>query len=492
MVNCLKGCVSNFLGGPIQVPIDGNNIGPWVRVFFADGEGETISVGNQSSPGLSNHAVIKSFEYGSSNGVQCKVEIIDEEGGAFEQFIQKLLKCINESSKSYNMKVQFGWIVANCEGNTTAMSSPVLTFSLINIEITLSEGKIKFTIHGQDIFQAVFVSREDKNFGTDDNPMRIKNAIQKLMSGEEPKINVEYFRKSASGSISTFDFDPEFGPGGPKAVWTSDNQNKLNTAMKWLEPFVTDRKKGITPKWDSTASDPTVILWEDLTPDCQQQVSAARIIGTYVVNGGQCSNVISFSPNINWIVAFSNLASGGDTGSATTGETKKKQPTDTDCAVQSEKTGVQQSIQITGPALAVYGPKQALEQTNKAQQANNRANSSVNSGVIQPITAELRIQGDPSFQFCSLKDWAGKFVAIVVINPFHLADTGDGGCGDWLAQPGCNAVLSNRHWRIESINHQIKEGSFTTTLKVVLDTPGFNYEAGTGLGGDGFQIENAC
>jgi hypothetical protein len=42
------------------------------------------------------------------------------------------------------------------------------------------------------------------------------------------------------------------------------------------------------------------------------------------------------------------------------------------------------------------------------------------------------------------------------------------GCGDWswLASSGCNALLSDRDYWVTAINHSIREGSYTTTLKV--------------------------
>ena len=45
-------------------------------------------------------------------------------------------------------------------------------------------------------------------------------------------------------------------------------------------------------------------------------------------------------------------------------------------------------------------------------------------------------------------------------------------------------ILSNKNWMIMGVNHQIKEGSYTTTLKLFLAVPGQQDEPGTTLGGN--------
>ncbi|MGL1636394.1 hypothetical protein ACSTJT_23245, partial [Vibrio parahaemolyticus] len=74
--------------------------------------------------------------------------------------------------------------------------------------------------------------------------------------------------------------------------------------------------------------------------------------------------------------------------------------------------------------------------------------------------------------------------SIVVINPFHIQDVGGEDCGEWLQAETCNAVLSNRQWLVLGTSHEIKEGSYTTTIKVRLDAPGTDISIGEPLGGD--------
>jgi hypothetical protein len=114
---------------------------------------------------------------------------------------------------------------------------------------------------------------------------------------------------------------------------------------------------------------------------------------------------------------------------------------------------------------------------------------------VQPITADLRILGDPRAQFVYMDRWMGQSVSIVAINPFHIAGGGNGGCGDWLAKPMCNQILSNKSWKVHAVNHSIKEGSYTTTLKLFLEAPGIQIGHDDPLGGVGSMgptVKNTC
>lgn len=472
-MNCLVGCASNFASGPLKQTVEGENLSPWIVVRF---EGQTaVTVGNKSAPANDNTAVIKSFEFGMSNGAGCEVEILDEQGGSFHTFVERLSKSITLASQDYKMEIQFGWTIKNCDGTFDVKSSPVLTFLPMHIEIDFAEGKIKFKIIGTDLIQVVFVSRENQTFGTDENPMPLKEAIKQLFSEDEPKIQAQFLRLESDGSLSEWDFD-----GDVKGAWECDRQNKLSTAMSWISSFRTDRNKGIVPTWDCAASEPTVIFWEDPGQECGALVSPDAILGTWIVNGGKCSNVVSFTTKLNWMAAFSRMGTGGGM-SPGSGETTQKSKA---CNIIAKNAGVQQTISIDKYAWNFYGPKNALKETDKSQNANNDANRS-NSGSLEAIDAELRFQGDPSAELCSPKTILGKYCSIVVINPYHLLGISDAGCGNWLASPPCNEILSNRRWQIQGVQHSIQEGSYTTTLKVKLAVPGIDTNPGSPLGGEG-------
>ena len=120
---------------------------------------------------------------------------------------------------------------------------------------------------------------------------------------------------------------------------------------------------------------------------------------------------------------------------------------------------------------------------SKAHTANARA-----LPPAAAIEAELVIQGNPYLDdplFLS----AGSECSILVINPFTLRPgvnkTNSSACStDWLADPPMNRFLSNQHWLIQGVSHEIKEGSFTTTLKVWLATPGVDIDYDAKLSGE--------
>jgi hypothetical protein len=217
-------------------------------------------------------------------------------------------------------------------------------------------------------------------------------------------------------------------------------------------------------------------------------------LGAFIVNGGKCSNVISFTPNINWPAAFATLARGGNAGGADNAHGVKKDNTRAGCKYQTENTGIKQNVEATRWAKDIYGPERSTEETEKSQMAHNKANN-VREGIM-PIEAELRIQGNPHPNFVDSRFIQGSWASIVVVNPFTIDGNWYGGCGDWmiLADSVCNNILSNKHWRVTGVNHQIKEGSYVTTLKAKLDAPGIDIQSGESLGTDpdAYVPDNAC
>lgn len=843
---CLVGCINTFSCGPLVTTVPTDNPAPWVKARFGKGTGgimtdEIITVGNESCQiedqryGEKHHAAIKSMEYGTVDGHKCKLEIVDEEGGAFFYFFRRILKCLDRASIEYQFQVQWGWTGTDCNGFPYAEASPIITFLPINIEVSFSDGVVKYNITGTDAFAVSFVAREDENTGRDDTRVCLQDAIEDIMEKNEPKAKVQFLRKEPSGAITTWKYKP-LGPcydRGPKCAWTYDNQNKMGTVSRWTEPFRTDRDKGVLFQWDNIPSSPTVTMWEDNAIECDESPSCgANHIGTFIVNGGKClcvgtpiltrdgwkriewivknqyagkvacvddfgnlswkpitnwykntlngrkyikvhlhnnrqraasisggiftddhdiltnegyvaihdlditshkihsgtfrpseevhqaiigmmlgdghirkghnnfecvhsekqgkyaryksdilgmsiknklhkkygtlkkisgtsspywrkmrktwydcdgkkvnqeilkdfsaislaflfmddgclkltkntynaeiatccftqeevdliidaikklgvncyrresdkyprihfdtintnklsqlispyipscmdrktlprhrlsskkeldkqpipffdefdlircedkevknktvycidvedhhnfithsgvvhncSNVISFNPNINWPTGFAAMAQGGLAGATQNSEGKKKDnERPKGCAPQGgSKAGIMQSIPHSRQGTDYYGTDKNTEQSEKGQMAHNKAN--INREGIQPIEAELRIQGHPGHKFVDAWDIHAAYAAIVVINPFTLAGPWWDGCGDWqvLADSGCNTVLSNKYWKVMGVNHQIKEGSYVTTLKCILPVPGVDISAGQPLGGD--------
>jgi hypothetical protein len=157
---------------------------------------------------------------------------------------------------------------------------------------------------------------------------------------------------------------------------------------------------------------------------------------------------------------------------------------------QGTEAGTQLQATITQQAFDSYGTKVANEESLKSEIAHNRA--SVVTSIQNPgVTSQLRILGNPSDRFCNFG--AARNLSIVVINPFHIRNMGQ--CGDWLAQPGCNELFTNRLWMCKSINHSISVGSYTTTIEAFLVAPSIQISGSDPLGGQGSggpTLENNC
>src|ERR1017187_7180714 len=97
-----------------RMPVDAEIISPFVMVQI----GEGISVGNLSAPSMDNEAVIKSFEYGTSNGLSVSIEILDEQGGAFDQSMAKMKTTLCEDQM---IRIIWGWMRVDC---ATGQASP--------------------------------------------------------------------------------------------------------------------------------------------------------------------------------------------------------------------------------------------------------------------------------------------------------------------------------------------------------------------------------
>jgi hypothetical protein len=476
--------------------VDADNIAPWVQLNFFRAKTPDpknpngppvdsgkfspyfVTVGNQSSAFNENTAIIKSFQYGLSQpgGNGCTVEISDVEGTSLQYWMEVINKSLDKVPESYKMGVKFGWTGQNCNGGPASDLPISATHYFIpkSIESTYEGGLIKYIISGEDTNSRVFESRSEEVEGNDKQRVPLKNAIRNLFRNNSPAINnVSFLRLTSQGKTEEWGFKPsEGGFAGPKSVWKADQQNAMATAIKWLSCFTTDKEKGIFPAWNSAKPGGELVFWEDTKTGCKESIDpcGGRSIGTYIVNGGKCSPVISFAPRVQWNFT-SARPSGGAAGPGSAAATK----IEGGCNVSGK--GGQAQIPISEYAWDTGGgPLDAGKRQAAAAVAHERANMS-----FQGIECELKIQGDPTLTE-PLK-MIGRVASIVVINPYRLG--GFGTDANWLAVSDCNEVFSNKAWMIKGVSHEIGGGSYTTTLKLFLATPGIDIDRGLPLGGAG-------
>lgn len=462
MANCSHECIAQYSCSK-EEPLDGAIFAPFVELNIA---GEVITVSNDSNP-ESNKAVIKSFQYGysvSGGGVGAEFEIASEGQEAIVSVIRGLNKTYNQAADDIEkVKLTFGWIIKKCDGFIRKMSSKEIHLLMKTMQTSYENGTIKIKLQCQDLIARTQDTRVEGNPGSDDNKVGLKEAIDLIFERNSPIIAVEW-----DGLGSDWEFEIG-GTVGPKAKWPTDQQNAMAAARKWLATQKTNNKKGILFSYD--AENTKFVITEgknwhcDEVPDCCQ-----NNVGTYVVNGGNCSNVLSFAPTVDW--QLNQHSSGGTSGGDNTSASDEKAKPD---CKEKEDGGSATTNTVPGNSKDYTTGKTSTRLAETAAAAEEESNKPY---VIKgSIEAELTIMGDPNY--CNPIDNLGQTVSIVVLNPLYLQSC------TWIANPRCNHVLSNKNWLVKGVSHQIDSGKFTTTLKVLLAVPNSDLKQGDPLGGMG-------
>lgn len=473
-LDCLAtyGCLA-----PVE-PTEGVILTPFVEISFGN-RAKLLMSGNISSP-PDNRAAIKSFEFGFGTGSAgdsgIKVEIVDEGGFTYRNILKEINKSVKyQGEDARRTSARFGWIKVDCEGNSSVVTNEdygkSLYFMAHNIETSFENGVIKLMFSGINLMYSD--TRITESLGDESNKMSLKQALVELFSEKDPTVdegNINFL--SADGGELEFK-NSDGGNDGPYGVWPCDQQNALAVARKWLSSVTTKNGKGILIQYDPTG--PGITFLED--PGKNSEDCCERSVGTYIVNGGNCSPVISFTSNIKWGPPHS-----GKGGSAP-GASGSKSDVDIEPEEGVEEGGPQTSLTVQQHEFMWRNPEDMAEKTEEGNTAQAEAANPYEA--LPGIDAELKIQGDPSFN--DPVGLTGKWVSVIVINPFYIK--GDEGECIWLARPICNSVLSNKEWMILGCCHQITAGSYVTTLKLRLEVPNRDIDASEPLGGSGCGTE---
>jgi hypothetical protein len=501
-------------GSCIKRPLQAEGLSPFVRMSFpamntgsgASG-GQTfttidpnpapdLTVGNKSNA-PNHHAVIRSFQYGQSDGNGAEVEVFDEEGGEFDLFVNKIVKVLSDGN-DFGCQVEWGWAIAHCNGSFSVVRSSPHYFLILSVGITFQSTGMMFKLELQDLMEPLFETRPDDTFEN----VTLKKAIEELFTVKaNPKLNSVKFKRftphaggqspcnnlvdnnDMGNQTQTVDVDSmddfKFKGALENSVaekWECKNITPLGAVREWLKDKMTDRDRGTIIFWNSVSAKPELVVLEDPLPKCWgdlAQEQCSRSLGTYIVNGGKDSPVLSFDPQIKFNFAAAAKAGAGVDNESARGENERGQPCPEGQGNQNAGPtrpggGDTTFVQMNEAFNQIYGPGN-IRLALQGVAAQSRANK-----TYENIEAELRIQGDPTLDNpFTIKV---KTVSLVVVNPFHLrnnpAGGNFGGCPEWLVGPPCNQVLSNKNWFIKGVSHEIKEGSFTTTLKLYLPAPG--------------------
>jgi hypothetical protein len=469
MVNCLAGCIKDYAEGTLfdNIPdnLSAQNFSPYIKADLISA-GIGITVGNKSYPYRKNKAIIKSINFGFGDSVEGSIEIIDEEGGSFALFMDYLLKCPKDSEIDRSIiKLQVGWTTANCNNFSKRTSeSPIVESIIIDAQTSISNGLIRFTLNFSSKDKILQNSREAKIFGEEvgGRKMKLNDAIDQL-AAIEPRLQVIHARYNDDGRLQILPEGHKWSPvEEPKTSWQTDNLDRYSVIQKWIESYRVNNgggEKGILVTHSLLKPD-VIYLLED--PGEIGEGSNERQIGTFIANGGNCSGVLEFSPSVNFTAPMPSKAVGGSTNPmGSENELKRKQKEKNEL----ENTGTQQTIVISQQAIATMG-REASVNVNKSQNKHSEANQITDINFEKPIEAELKIVGTTDQRFWT-SVLTGLSIGIVVINPFHIQEKNND-CGDFLRTSSCHPIFSSKKWKLMGITHVIQEGSFVTTLKVML------------------------
>lgn len=503
-------CVSAYTDGlNVVFPERGHVFSPWVAIAFVDtsnnSNAATITVSNRSSEATNpkHCAVIKSMELGHSNGFGVKVVIHDTQGGSFEQFMRHLLMDWNTVKDTHPssifMKIQFGWAKNGCSAPLPRSASPPYFVACTGIESSYSEGKFVFEIQGDDLAKVSFEGAvEWQQGGEGQEGMHLLHAITTLMCDSvAPNLAKVTFKTLHGQTVVTSSSNPNNPSSrdpllfkastraeqqyGPKGKWDAKGQTKIDVVRRWLDECPSINGNSWVAQYDPTTEDSQLVIWENALPMCNDQPDSffdATSLGTYIVNGGPSSPVIEFNPKIRWDWAAVVGAGGQMSDQKLNGLTTDgaKNP-GAECLPRSEVEGAGGLTQ-TNPSDF---HKDYHGSNSLTENAHSDAVAKKTISHYDDIAADLVIIGDPTFCPPSLAVGT-RNISIVMINPFHLVPSSSS-CGEYLSQPPCNAILSNKGWIITSVTHRIEAGVYTTTIGVKLAAPGKSLPADSHLGG---------
>jgi hypothetical protein len=476
---------TNFISNKLITPqnnLDFAVLTPFVTITVAAG-GKSITVGPNSMP-PDNTVSILNMEFGAvgvagGGGQSLKVELIDERGGEFYKFAESLWKCISTNASTAKVTAEWGWIGLNCDGSPQKIPEVPTKVQaiLVGLDVSFAEGKFKYTMNATDIGPITSVAKSDETFGSNKNWIPITQAIRELCENVEPKCNIEFKNLNKNGQPLIWEDGTEEGP---KNYWPSKLGSKIEIIHSWIHDYTTIDQKGFTLLNDNTKEN-TLVLTEQMRPEEGSKGQDNMSLGTFVVNGGECSVVLDFTTNFNWTLGLSSHNIGGtvdQNGQAVKAEEKYNATTN---APEQKQGGIATNTIINSRANETKPQEKVAEKTVIANQ--EALKSMIAPGGGAPIEAQLRIMGMP-FEDFIFPIFKGKLYAgIIVINPFNLESSGD--CPNWLQTSLCNKVLSNKYWVIEGCNHMIKGGNYTTTLKLTLPVPMIEFTPGTPAGGPG-------
>ena len=449
----------------------------------------------------------------------------------------------------YKVKVQFGWYITGGNdmdvcgqpsglpntqqppgtNSSYILASPVMWFLVQFVNVHFENGKFIYEIEGIDTLQRGQESMITHTWGNEQKPMYFTRAVELLGRNSFPPFRVQFKQLDPDNKVVDMQFVRRPGAlldrqsitdntdcqgWGPFDIWEASTKSPLDVITTWYKVAnavdLTGKNSkglGITLNYDPVykfvppqgdCPNPCsavlpqygmVTLWAGTNPYGNASYTDAqmnnRMKAVYIVNGGNCSPVLSFAPSFKYNVVGAQAAAAQRAGGSNTtwGGKMVNQligMVRTRLAITSSTGPIRNRVVVRGrDALRVNRAA-----TGTQVRSYNMMMANLLSGAIE---AELRVEGDPSDWMCTpgvitgcngvASTSSGSTVGIIFINPqFLINGQGVADCPGWAtSDPAdaefrsiCNELLTNKGWQVMGIEHQFKDGSYTTTLKLKL------------------------
>ena len=475
---------------------------------------------------------IKDFTYSFVDGCKVEATIVDVNGGKFRTFFESIPgKDCSVDPTPLSVLCNFGWIYVDQYGNKNIFdlsktqtitilgdeqnppvdpfegnreTSYYLNFLVQKIDLETKDGFWIYKLTMLDMTLATQIgSKSKETFGTEQNKSNLETALDNTIKSTKCKIDAggakgnkpsfmfatqvkppNPFRNAEVGSynpalaqkvIKKFKFASSDGGGyqGPNSIYNADGLCPIDAARTWCNSVVTEKGNGMYFMMDCRSRRPFLYIVEDNLNEndkkgCATTQKSNCPLITYVVNGGNASSVLGFSPKIE-LVPVNAMASTGPNANAA----NSKEPNNVKdgnvipgkCKEKNDQKGfgVETFLAVPSANLNFRAPKIANDKEFEALWANSEASKVTE--VASPVEADLTIIGDP--WYASPLSIVGTFISVIYLEPYAVGGYENLGCDYALTSSSVNPYFSRDNYLVNGIVHNIDEkGSFTTVLKL--------------------------
>ena len=432
----------------------------------------------------------------------------------------------NEGNADLIGHINIGWIIKDCNGNTKKFTMIEVNNNESNMYETEDGTEVTSGPYIYGIFRKADVTYENTIYKVtlsfvDGGSFAEENKMDLLCFSEEHagtfteallkavKFNCDNRESDLTQTVSRVSFIPgsdaiskwsfgqnDGGKNGPKSVYNGLRTTLFSFLREISNYVLTDNKKGWWFGYDNgSCGKPSVLLVEDRNPSLcisDKGINSNGQLVTYVVNGGNCSPVIKFTPSFNSVPVKkekedngtikevgTKFSIGGGGPSAVdqtpvqlfncvgeidenTGNTALKAGSVRD---NKSANGYWATISSIAEQLIWRAPVDIVKQTAKAifSQTVTEAGDGPAMSLFAPIKASLEIHGDP-YWANTINIYKNCFIKVILINPFCLEKSSSGPC-EYLQKAQCNSKFSGVY-KVGEAKHSISSGSYVTTLEL--------------------------